>query len=48
MTSEEKPQAEWFGGYQGGMLRWNTLKKKGRYTRSSKMMQRILSTTISK
>jgi hypothetical protein len=46
-----KPQAEWFGGYQGGMLRWNTMKKRSRYVRrynkASEMMRRILSTTIS-
>jgi hypothetical protein len=37
-----------FGGYQGGMLRWNTLKKRGKYARrykDSEMMRRILSTT---
>jgi hypothetical protein len=42
----------YFGGYQGGKLRWNTLKKRGKYARrykkkDSEMMQRILSTTIS-
>jgi hypothetical protein len=42
-----------FGGYQGGMLRWNRLKKRGKYARRYKkkkdieMMRRILSTTIS-
>lgn len=51
--AKEKPQAEWFGSYQGGMLRWNTIKKRSRYTRrrynikDSDMMRRIISTTIS-
>jgi hypothetical protein len=48
--AKEKPQEEWFGSYQGGMLRWNTMKKRSRYTRrynkDSDMMRRILSTTI--
>jgi hypothetical protein len=39
-----------FGGYQGGSLRWNTMKKRSRYTRrynkDSDMMRRILSTRI--
>jgi hypothetical protein len=49
--AKEKPQEEWFGGYKGGLLRWSTLKKKGRYTRrynnkDIEMMRRILSTRI--
>jgi hypothetical protein len=48
--AKEKPQAEWFGSYQGGSLRWNTLKKRSRYARrykkDSDMMRRILSTRI--
>jgi hypothetical protein len=39
-----------FGGYQGGSLRWNTLRKGSRYTKrynkDSNMMRRILSTRI--
>jgi hypothetical protein len=50
-NNDGRPQAEWFGSYQGGMLRWNTMKKRSRYTRrynkDSDMMRRILSATIS-
>jgi hypothetical protein len=57
MTIEARgktPVAEdnWFGGYKGGQLRWNTLKMKrqrvyrSRY-KNNKMMRRILSTRIS-
>jgi hypothetical protein len=38
-----------FGGYQGGALRWNTMKKRSRYARrykDSEVMRRILSTRI--
>ena len=48
----KEKEEEWFGSYQGGSLRWNTLRKRGgssRYTRrykDSDMIQRILSTRI--
>jgi hypothetical protein len=53
MSNEESKSnnKEDFGGYRGGMLRWNTMKKRSRYVRrynkDSEMMRRILSTTIS-
>jgi hypothetical protein len=32
-NEKEKPQAEWFGGYQGGLLCWGTMRKRARYAR---------------
>jgi hypothetical protein len=51
-SKNNKEEILTFGGYQGGMLRWNTMRKRGRYVKryykrkDSEMMQRILSTTI--
>jgi hypothetical protein len=48
-NNKESDEALPFGGYQGGSLRWNTMRKRSRYTRrykDSDMMWRILSTRI--
>jgi hypothetical protein len=52
-NNDSQPQEElWFGGYKGGMLRWNTMRKRSKYTRrynnnkDNKMMRRILLTRI--
>ncbi len=48
-NTNSQPQEEWYGGYRGGLLRWNTMRKQSRYTsryKDNKMMRRILSTRI--
>jgi hypothetical protein len=48
-SNNNNDKEEWFGGYKGGMLRWNTMKKRSRYARrykDSEVMRRILSTRI--
>jgi hypothetical protein len=50
LNDKESDEVLPFGGYQGGSLRWNTMRKRSRYTRrynkDSDMMRRILSTRI--
>ncbi len=49
-TKDDKPFCD-YGGYSGGLLRWNTMRKRSKYIsrykkKDNEMMRRILLTRI--